>query len=535
MNNLNELSTVTRSGKLSVAGVTTTAAASVSVNTTNAFLYADHTFASTNHSLADGNNTFTVIATNAFGEADTNSFTVNLRANVAFIYDLNGNLRTNGTRFYDYDDENQLIAVTESNAWKSAFVYDGLNRRRVQKDYYWSSGWIQTNETRFIYDGNVILQERASNNTPLVTYTRGNDLSGSLQGAGGIGGLLARTEPDAATTQTAFYHCDGNGNIACLLNTNQLVVAKYLYDSFGNILAATGPLADANTMQFSSMPAHRSGLVLFVHRAYAPNLQRWLNQDPIAEAGGINLYRFVENNPIGSVDLFGESDFNRPSSDISQYWTMCPTDTQSIDYGNPSSTPDFNRNFYPSQFDPYFYPLPSLPYLDPLLSVNYPGWQFPIWDPGITDLSGDFFNTYLLGGLPGSADSLWAKLADTSAVKAGTMRNVVQFNGMEVRAVRNLSHVDDETLEAMQQYGFAGTTKSGDTIVLHHLEQNAAGPVVEMPSEFHSIGNEAQHPFGNTTGVGLSDAERAAFDGWRTEYWQWRATEELNARRVLGN
>jgi hypothetical protein len=31
----------------------------------------------------------------------------------------------------------------------------------------------------------------------------------------------------------------------------------------------------------------------------------WLNRDPIFEAGGINLYGFVENAPIGSIDPFG--------------------------------------------------------------------------------------------------------------------------------------------------------------------------------------------------------------------------------------
>jgi len=100
--------------------------------------------------------------------------------------------------------------------------------------------------------------------------------------------------------------------------------------------------------------------------------------------------------------------------------------------------------------------------------------------------------------------------------------------------VRDLSHLDKGTLEAMQEFGFSGTTKSGDTIILHHLEQNPAGPVVEMSSKFHSIGNEVQHPFGNKVGAGLSDAQRDAFNNWRTEYWQWRATQELNSRRALG-
>jgi hypothetical protein len=38
-----------------------------------------------------------------------------------------------------------------------------------------------------------VIQERDGSNNPLVSYTRGTDLSGSMEGAGGIGGLLARS------------------------------------------------------------------------------------------------------------------------------------------------------------------------------------------------------------------------------------------------------------------------------------------------------------------------------------------------------
>ena len=65
-----------------------------------------------------------------------------------------------------------------------------------------------TNEVRYVYDGNLEIQWRDGNNLPTLTLTRGRDLSGSLQGGGGIGGMLART--DAASGQTAYFHADGN-------------------------------------------------------------------------------------------------------------------------------------------------------------------------------------------------------------------------------------------------------------------------------------------------------------------------------------
>jgi uncharacterized protein RhaS with RHS repeats len=38
---------------------------------------------------------------------------------------------------------------------------------------------------------------------------------------------------------------------------------------------------------------------------YDPSLGRWINRDPVAEAGGINLYGFVANNPVSRGDYWG--------------------------------------------------------------------------------------------------------------------------------------------------------------------------------------------------------------------------------------
>src|SRR4051812_14496392 len=71
-------------------------------------------------------------------------------------------------------------------------------------------------QTRYIYDGMLVVQERSSGNTPTVTYTRGTDVSGTIQGAGGIAGLLGRSSGYSAGSWTTrnHYHTDGNGNIS---------------------------------------------------------------------------------------------------------------------------------------------------------------------------------------------------------------------------------------------------------------------------------------------------------------------------------
>jgi RHS repeat-associated protein len=48
-----------------------------------------------------------------------------------------------------------------------------------------------------------------------------------------------------------------------------------------------------------------TGLYLTHYRLYDPDTKRWLNRDPIGEEGGINLYAYVEGNPINLVDFEG--------------------------------------------------------------------------------------------------------------------------------------------------------------------------------------------------------------------------------------
>src|SRR5207249_6474295 len=108
-----ELTTGSRTGTFTVAGTTTGPATNVAVNSQTGALYSDATFAKDGFTLADGTNTFTAIAKDSYGRSDTNSSICNLPSAISFAYDLNGNLHTNGTRFFEYDDENQLIRITE--------------------------------------------------------------------------------------------------------------------------------------------------------------------------------------------------------------------------------------------------------------------------------------------------------------------------------------------------------------------------------------------------------------------------------------
>src|SRR5262249_40845579 len=146
--------------------------------------------------------------------------------------------------------------------------------------------------------------ERDSNSVPTVSYTRGNDLSGTMEGAGGIGGLLARSSGYSSGNWTThnFYFADGNGNVTYMLNSSQNMVARYRYDPFGSTISSTGSLASANVYRFSSKEIHvNSGMYYYGYRFYDSNLQRWINRDPIDELGFTLLT--TGRQPIPTVDV----------------------------------------------------------------------------------------------------------------------------------------------------------------------------------------------------------------------------------------
>jgi RHS repeat-associated protein len=160
--------------------------------------------------------------------------------------------------------------------------------------------------THFVWNGWLLQAEldgaSGAGNSLRRAYVWGTDLSGSLEGAGAVGGLLWQT----TDTQAHFSAYDGNGNIAALVADDGEVSAEYDYGPFGQLLEQHGPYATENRFRFSTKwEDAESGLYYYGFRYYNPSTGRWLSRDPIEERGGKNLYGFLGNNGINRVDLKG--------------------------------------------------------------------------------------------------------------------------------------------------------------------------------------------------------------------------------------
>ncbi|KJV05966.1 RHS repeat domain-containing protein [Methylocucumis oryzae] len=132
------------------------------------------------------------------------------------------------------------------------------------------------------------------------------------------------------------YLYDDNGNVMALIDDAQNIVAQYSYSPFGQLQTATGPLAD-QPMRFSTKYYDpETGLSDFGYRFYRADVGKWLTRDPIGEAGGINLYGFVENNPVNFIDSYGyKSDWRLITCLILGLCNMTDHQTPSGDHSPP--------------------------------------------------------------------------------------------------------------------------------------------------------------------------------------------------------
>ncbi|TWT45282.1 tRNA3(Ser)-specific nuclease WapA precursor [Phycisphaerae bacterium RAS1] len=222
-------------------------------------------------------------------------------------------------------------------------------------------------DRRYVYDGwRVVLElDGLNSNAILRKYTWGLDLAGlggagvppaNLDGAGGIGGLLAVHDTNGTTTGENpeaddlkyVYTYDANGNVGQLIDPDvgsaaSSIKAHYEYDPYGGVVASSGTYAATNTYRFSTKPwDDETGLGYWGYRYYDPRLGRWISRDPISEEGGVALYSYMHNRPNSGIDPVGltpctsrcgDEPCNNPTGEHDS-WCACIRDCRLLDQGD---------------------------------------------------------------------------------------------------------------------------------------------------------------------------------------------------------
>jgi len=266
----------------------------------------------------------------------------------AYTYDLDGNLLTDGRWTHTWDAENRLVRMVPNTTvgpqTRIDFEYDWQGRRIAKKVWNNTAGTSGPKlSERFLYDGwNLIAQLNATNNAVVRSYVWGSDISGSMQGAGGVGGLLA-VKDTANGTHFAAY--DGNGNVAALVRAaDASVSARYEYGPFGELIRASGTAAKTNPFRFSTkFQDDETDLLYYGYRFYNPSTGRWPSRDPIGEEGGANEFGVAGNDVVNHIDILGKDFIAVAGRAVGntlgtlghyslQHWLSCGTDAPEEQY-----------------------------------------------------------------------------------------------------------------------------------------------------------------------------------------------------------
>jgi len=189
------------------------------------------------------------------------------------------------TTWYSYDRLGNLLQVAKPDGTVIDYVVDGLNRRVGKK----VNGALVEG---FLYDGRL---------RPVAWL----DGTGAVK-ATFVYGLHVNV-PEYMSTASGTYRIltDYLGSPRLVVDTSSGAIAQRMdYDSFGQVLSDTSP--GFQPFGFAGGLYDRdTGLVRFGARDYDPQVGRWTNKDPIRFKGGLNLYVYVENNPINGADASG--------------------------------------------------------------------------------------------------------------------------------------------------------------------------------------------------------------------------------------
>jgi RHS repeat-associated protein len=284
-------------GALDKQGIVTVAGNPATVNhfTTNYFGYG---------TVMNGTNVVPIVATDYNNNSRTNRYQLVVTNNgisETLTYDLDGNLASvvtaTSTNIYQWDAANRLVGIT-NGANQSQFSYDGLGRR--VEDAEVQSG-VAT-DSRFVWCGTELCEQRDSTGTNVTKrfFNGGEQISGT----------------------NYYFTRDHLGSVREMMDSAGAIRVRYDYDPYGRQTVVSGSMSA--DFAYAGMFVHQpSELNLTFHRSYSADLGRWTNRDPLEEEAGLNLYDYVDNNPINVVDTLGLS-----SADVTKLYNLYAQELQ---------------------------------------------------------------------------------------------------------------------------------------------------------------------------------------------------------------
>lgn len=207
----------------------------------------------------------------------------------ALSHSATGNLLSDGTFTYEYDEENRLRKAVGGGT-TALYEYDPLGRRRSKS--------VNGVVTKFISERDEEIEERDSSNSVLRRYVYGAS----------VDDRIAMLDSSCAGGGRCFYLSNWQGSATTLVNQSGALIATYHYGPYGEGTNWTpNDVLTGNPFRYTGRRVDpETGLYYYRARYYSPRVGRFLQMDPIGVKDDINLYAYVDSDPVNETDPTGE-------------------------------------------------------------------------------------------------------------------------------------------------------------------------------------------------------------------------------------
>ena len=195
-----------------------------------------------------------------------------------------------------YDLDNRIITADVDNN-DVEYRYDAFGRRVIRKEGSTTSA--------LIWWGNSECAEHKHQAGQTVIQ---NDITSHPTR---LNAVIARAV-DGSKFKLQWYHKNYLDHVYAVSDDRGNLLEHYRYTAFGEVTIYNINGQVSNTIQINNTILWNTrrldgltGYYLYKYRHYSAELGRWPGRDPIEEEGGVNLYAFVGNDPVGKWDYLG--------------------------------------------------------------------------------------------------------------------------------------------------------------------------------------------------------------------------------------